>query len=284
MKISKKEFTKLIKEELKDALEEHEDCEETEEEQPEEEERIKTPRKSKIDPVTGKLLPLPWRLLNKGLSKIGLEEKQALRQIVAEETALVYREELLQEEALIMETQLQILTELRDEGVITEEQLQEIFRALGKAASAMKGRVKGAVGAAGAVGRGLRAKAAGALAGKGTAGGAGSAEDAAGAFGSAKEIYSMTKKLSVLQDHRKKLVHAMEDIQDVFKKIGMEAPEAANSVKQRFGQMVRSVTTGIKQLDQGLEELTTAVEAAKSPAQAKAPKELPAGTPAPVSA
>ena len=274
MKISKKEFTKLIKEELKDALEEHEDCEETEEEQPEEEERIKTPRKSKIDPVTGKLLPLPWRLLSKGLSKIGLEEKQALRQIVAEETALVYREELLQEEALIMETQLQILTELRDEGVITEEQLQEIFRALKSMATKTADRARGAMAGAKAGIKGLAASGLGKVAG--TIGldatELAAAGEASSLKGDAATAYHLGKVKSRLTRFAKSLQAQEEDMTKDIADMGIDDnPELKAAMKHLRMARTRAATV-LKAL--------TAVPADPE----KAAKQLPAGTPAPVSA
>ena len=62
--------------------------------------------------------------------------KKQLAVIIQEEIALIREEEnMILEQRLLLESQIEVLTELKEEGVITEEQLQEIIRALKSIAS-----------------------------------------------------------------------------------------------------------------------------------------------------
>ena len=180
--------------------------------------------------------------------------KKQLAVIIQEEIALIREEEnIILEQRLLLESQIEVLTELREEGVITEEQLQEIIRALKGLSKRTKARVKGALGAAGSAFKGIRQDLAGKISG------AGAVQAAAAKVGqsfkdAAKAQYELGKTIS-----RNKKDDPLAQIQ--------------------FGLKVANT-----HINNAVELLNATLDATKQVPGAEDQKALPAGQPAPVAA
>jgi len=169
------------------------------------------------------------------------------------------------------ELQLMILEDLRDDGVISEEQLDEIFRALKSMATKTADRARGAMAGAKEYAKGVGAagvgKAATAMGLKGTA--AGAASDVAGFKAGASSAYKQGKIKSRLTRFAKNLQAQEEDMTKDLAAMGIEdnvelkaAMKFLRSARTRAVKMLKQLETG--QLAAGGEKA----------------KELPAASPA----
>jgi len=167
------------------------------------------------------------------------------------------------------ELQLMILEDLRDDGVISEEQLDEIFRALKGLGRRTADRARGALAGAKEYAKGVGAagvgKAATAMGLKGTA--AGAASDVAGFKAGASSAYKQGKIKSRLTRFSKRLAAEVEDMAKDAKLMGIDdnvefkqAMKSLKSARTRAANMLKQLAAG---------QLT-----------GKETKELPAATPA----
>jgi len=161
--------------------------------------------------------------------------KKQLAVIIQEEIALIREEEnMILEQRLLLESQIEVLTELKEEGVITEEQLQEIIRALKSIASKTADRARGAMAGAKAYAKGLGASGLGKLAGSIglDATELGAAADASKLKGDAATAYHLGKVKSRLTRFAKNLKAMEEDMAKDIAAMGIDDnPELKGAMK-----------------------------------------------------
>ena len=210
--------------------------------------------------------------------------KKQLAVIIQEEIALIREEEnIILEQRLLLESQIEVLTELREEGVITEEQLQEIIRALKGLSKRTKARVKGALGAAGTAFKGIRQDLAGKISG------AGAVKAAAAKVGqsfkdAAKAQYELGKTISRLTDHKKEIKAVYEDFMKDMKLMAIAMPPLRNKKDDPLAQIQFGLKVANTHINNAVELLNATLDATKQVPGAEDQKALPAGQPAPVAA
>jgi len=199
--------------------------------------------------------------------------KKDLTVIIKEEIALVRQENILREHQLLIESQIEVLTELKEEGVITEEQLQEIIRALKGLGRRTKARIKGALGAAGTAFQGLRQDLAGIVSGQEAV--AAAAQEVGKSFkDAAKAQYELGKTISRLTDHKKEIKAVYEDFMKDMKLMAIAMPAVRNKKDDPLAQIQFGLKVANTHIGNAVELMKATKEAAKQVA-GKDQKALP---------
>jgi hypothetical protein len=188
--------------------------------------------------------------------------KKDLTVIIKEEIALVRQENILREHQLLIESQIEVLTELKEEGVITEEQLQEIIRALKGLGRRTKARIKGALGAAGTAFQGLRQDLAGIVSGQEAV--AAAAQEVGKSFkDAAKAQYELGKTISRLTDHKKEIKAVYEDFMKDMKLMAIAMPAVKNRKDDPLAQIQFGLKVANTHIGNAVELMKATKEAAK---------------------